>query len=237
MHEGHRQRMLFRLEQAEDSLQEHELLEILLFNAIPRKNTNELAHSLLNSFGSIANVLHAEFDQLTQLEGVGISTAAYLRCIGLILERTEKQKNEPPAAFNFKVFSEYLTGRFDGLTTEVLELYCLDAQDRIKNSVRLTSDESDRVRINPAAITKFIITNHPYGMIVVHNHLCNNFYPSREDDSFTAQFEMLCSIHDVRLRDHIIVSPAGIFSYFLSGTLQKIKQEFNVADLYERKMT
>ena len=71
MHEGHRKRMLERLAQGGENLQEHELLEILLFNAIPRKNTNEIAHNLLNAFGNIDGVFGAEFSQLSEIEGVG----------------------------------------------------------------------------------------------------------------------------------------------------------------------
>ena len=90
MHEGHRKRMLERLEHAERSLEEHELLEILLFNAIPRKNTNELAHALLSAFGSLDALFHAGTDELKAVPGVGGSTAAYLRIIGMFLERAEE---------------------------------------------------------------------------------------------------------------------------------------------------
>ncbi len=235
MHEGHRQRMLQRLQSAEGGLQDHELLEILLFNAIPRRNTNELAHRLLNSFGSLSDVLHADYEQLLEIDGVGNSTAAYLKSIGMIFDRMDAGKKEQPSAFNFKVFSEYLSGRFEGLSQEVLELYFLDAQDRIRRSARITSEENDRVRVAPSILTRFLITNRPYAMIVVHNHLGRDSSPSKEDNAFTAQLEMLCSFHNVKLRDHIIVSRGGVFSYFLSGSLQQIKKDFSVNNILEGK--
>ena len=78
MHEGHRQRMIARLEDHEESLLDHELLEILLFNAIPRKNTNEIAHALLEKFGSLSAIATAETKSIATVKGVGESTAAYL---------------------------------------------------------------------------------------------------------------------------------------------------------------
>ena len=73
-HAGHRRRMIEKLKT--DSLLEHELLEVLLFNALPRRNTNDLAHKLLGEFGSVKEILSAPIEQLTKVEGVGESVAA-----------------------------------------------------------------------------------------------------------------------------------------------------------------
>ena len=87
MHEGHRKRMYEKLKN-DDGLYEHELLEILLFNAFQRKNTNPIAHALLDSFGSISGVLNASVEELCAVEGVGESVALYLKCIGECTKRT-----------------------------------------------------------------------------------------------------------------------------------------------------
>ena len=81
MHEGHRKRLLEKLKNG-DSLFEHELLEILLFNAYPRKNVNPVAHALLKRFPCINEILNAEVEELTAVEGVGENVALYLKCIG-----------------------------------------------------------------------------------------------------------------------------------------------------------
>ena len=104
MHEGHRKRMLERLERAEGSLEEHELLEILLFNAIPRKNTNELAHRLLSAFGSLRSLFRAGMSELKAVPGVGESTAAYLKIVGMFLERADGKELSLPSAFSFAEF-------------------------------------------------------------------------------------------------------------------------------------
>ena len=97
MHEGHRKRMIERLENGEAGLSDHEILELLLFNAIPRKNTNEIAHALLNKFGSISAISRADLESLKAVEGIGEGTAAYLRCVFLLMERMkfEPEKNFP----------------------------------------------------------------------------------------------------------------------------------------------
>jgi DNA repair protein RadC len=90
LHDGHRERLKarFRTEGA-DRLQDHELLELLLFYAIPRSDTNELAHKLLLRFGSLQGVLEAEIPALCTVEGVGENTATLLKSVSALYQRTE----------------------------------------------------------------------------------------------------------------------------------------------------
>ena len=234
MHEGHRQRMLERLEKAEGSLQEHELLEILLFNAIPRKNTNELAHRLLSAFGSVRAVLQAGMKELSAIPGVGESTAAYLRIIGLFYERADLKAPEPPAAFSFAAFRPYLAERFKDVKEEYVELYSLDARDCVKCVRRFSSEKPFRAAVEPKEISRFLVETKPAAMVAVHNHVEGPATPSREDDDFTAQLEILCSMHNVALRDHIICSPEGAFSYFFSGKLNELCARYNIGSVLGR---
>ena len=78
-HAGHRKRLIEKLEKG--MLHEHEVLEALLFNAVPRKNTNDLAHRLLAEFGSVPAVLEAPISLLKKVDGVGESVAAYIKCV------------------------------------------------------------------------------------------------------------------------------------------------------------
>lgn len=145
MHEGHRKRMLQRLEHAE-GLQDHEVLEILLYNAIPRKNTNPLAHALLNAFPSLEQLFRASYEELLTVDGVGPETAAYLRCIGILRERIPSSEEAAPAAFGAGNFSAYLLERYSSLKEEVIEIFCMDAQERVHSSKRFTRSLADRGR-------------------------------------------------------------------------------------------
>lgn len=235
MHEGHRQRMLERLESAEGSLQEHELLEILLFNAIPRKNTNELAHRLLSTFGSLRAVLGAEMAELKAVPGVGESTAAYLRIIGIIYARAQLKEPELPSAFSFAAFRPFLIERFEGAREEYVELYSLDGKDCVKNVRRFSSEKSFQASVDPKEISRFLVEAKPAAMVAVHNHITGPATPSREDDDFTAQLEILCSMHNVSLRDHIICSPEGVYSYFLSGKLNELSARYSIGNVLGRE--
>ena len=235
MHEGHRQRMLERLKNAEGSLQEHELLEILLFNAIPRKNTNEIAHRLLTAFGSIRAVFKAGIEELSAVSGVGGSTAAYLRVIGIFYERAELKAPEPPAAFSFAAFCPYLTERFRGASEEFVELYSLDGKDGVKSVRRFSSEKPFQAAVDPKEISRFLVEVTPVSMVAVHNHIAGPPTPSREDDDFTAQLEILCSMHNVALRDHVICSPEGAYSYFLSGKLNELSARYNIGNVLRRE--
>ena len=235
MHEGHRQRMLERLESAEGSLQEHELLEILLFNAIPRKNTNELAHRLLSAFGSLRAVLGAEMAELKAVPGVGESTAAYLRIIGIFYARAQLKEPELPSAFSFAAFHPFLIERFEGAREEYVELYSLDGKDCVKNVRRFSSEKSFQAAVDPKEISRFLVEAKPAAMVAVHNHITGPATPSREDDDFTAQLEILCSMHNVSLRDHIICSPEGVYSYFLSGKLNELSARYSIGNVLGRE--
>ena len=98
VHAGHRQRMLEKLNRGE--LCEHELLEVLLFFAIPRQNTNEIAHRLLLEFGTIKNVFSARAEELERVDGIGKNSAGFLQCIGDIYKQMETvAKNTFPQTY------------------------------------------------------------------------------------------------------------------------------------------
>ena len=227
MHEGHRQRMLERLLKA-DTLQDHELLEILLFNAVPRKNTNPLAHELLSAFTSLDGVFGADFEELLSVDGVGKETAAYLKCVGLCFERMGKRKRELPKFFNVRDFSGFLFERYASLQEEVVELFALDAQQRILSGKRFGVRASDRVSLAPEEVNAFLASRRPAGLVVAHNHPKAPAAPSAADDKFTAQMQVVCSMNNIRLYDHIIVGTDGTYSYVLVGRMEEIRRAFDL---------
>lgn len=231
MHEGHRERMIERLMKGEESFEDHELLEILLFNAIPRKNTNEIAHNLLNSFQSLDGIFHADVKQLCLVKGVGASTAAYLRIIGLFYDRVKMEGAESVDVFSPKSFSEYLHTLYRGLTEEVCDIFCLDRERRISYVQRFSSDSRVSVTVQPEKITELLVVQKPYAIVIAHNHVTGSCNPSRQDDEFTSQVQLMCSINNVQLFDHFVVAENSSYSYYARGRLREIKEKFNVADI------
>ncbi len=224
MHEGHRGRMIARLEGHEESLQDHELLEILLFNAIPRKNTNELAHALLDRFGSLSALSRADFSSLLSVEGIGKQTAAYLRCIFLFFDRMGREAVTGfPSARNFSAFSALLGERFEGLTQERVELFATDKDGNILGVETFSSNREGRAKIEPRAVSKFFAAHDPKALVIAHNHLNGPATPSQSDDLFTLQMQAACAFHGIPLYDHIIVAPGGMYSYHACARFEYLK--------------
>ena len=209
MHEGHRKRMLERLETAEGSLAEHELLEILLFNAIPRKNTNELAHRLLSAFGSLRRRLRAEMAELKAVPGVGESTAAYFADRRHLLDACRRKEPALPSAFSFAAFRPYLLERFRGAAEEYVELYSLDGRTASKASAASLRRSPFRRASIPKRSPASSWRQSPRRW---WRCTTTSKAPPRPRGGrrFHRQLEILCSMHNVALRDHIICSPEGV---------------------------
>lgn len=230
-HDGHRHRIIEKLDSG--SLREHELLEILLFNAIPRRNTNDLAHRLLAAFGSIRGVFSASLKELEGVDGIGEQVAAYLRCIGKFYETYyDAGERAFPERFDSDTFPAFLAGKYAPLDTEVLDFYFLDENQRITYCKRFTSGSAHQVVVKPDCLTELLVSDRkPYGIIAAHNHLKGPCFPSGADDVTTRQFQLICSIHNVLFCDHYIYSPAGIYSYYRSGRMRDISKAFSIGSV------
>jgi DNA repair protein RadC len=230
MHEGHRQRLYAKLEEG-DNLYEHELLEILLFNAYPRRDTNPIAHALLARFASIKEILSANTDELCSVEGVGKNVALYLKCIGKCVNYGNGCDSFAIIK-NVEQFKKFLAVRFRGKSVEVLEMYFLDKVGRVKRISSYSSDDADCVEMPMDQIVKLISVHHPYGLFIAHNHVNCSPRPSLPDDEFTKRVQLVCSMNNVRLYDHCIYATGGeIFSYYLSERLNKIKYDLAQSSL------
>lgn len=230
MHEGHRRRLYEKLKSG-GNLFEHELLEMLLFNAYPRKNTNPVAHELLTRFPSISAVLSASYEELVFVPGVGEQVALYLMCLGKCLER----RNDADcfaSISNRGSLGEFVKLRMRGRTSEILEMYFFDKNGRLIRICSFSSGASDRVTVKPEEIIKLISVSHPYAVVIAHNHTNGVASPSSADDDFTKECQIICSMNNVRLYDHVIyVSDDALFSYFESGRLAAIEQKYSIGNI------
>ena len=233
LHAGHRARMTDRLFHPDDYLQDHELLEILLFYSIPRKNTNEIAHSLINSCGSLEGVFHTDPNILKSVDGIGPQSAAFIRVIGAIMDRIQAagQKGRIATPFSFTQFSDHVQEKLADLPYEILEIYSVDEKNRITFSMSYTSNESNHVDVGPMEITKFIAENRPSAIAIAHNHPNTTCMPSQMDHDFTKMVYMICGLNKVKLLDHVIVGDDAVYSYRVSKLLDVIAKKCNVDTL------
>ncbi len=226
MHEGHRKRMYEKLKN-NAYLHDHELLEMLLFNAYPRVNTNPIAHGLLNAFGSIQGVFDAEIEDLVKVDGVGESAACYLKCIGECIRIKENSEKDAVTLKSYDDFRSFATFRLRRMTEEVLEFYCMEKSGKVIKIFSFTSQSQSSVRVEAEKVSEIISTVKPYGILVAHNHLSGNATPSENDNLFTMKVQLICSMNNVNLMDHCIYSGGEVYSYFLSGRIDEIKRKYS----------
>lgn len=233
-HYGHRQRIYDKFKNG-DRLHEHELLEMLLFNAIPLKNTNDLAHRLLAEFKSIRGVFSASIDELQKVDGVGQSVAAYLRCVGLFYDRYyEFQNSAMPEFFETKNFIEFIKNEYSKQKSEVLDFFLLDSNRKIIHRQRFAHADFFKVEVKPEAFTKMLVDYQPAGFVVVHNHPFSKSTPSNADDDATAQFQIISSFHNILFCDHFIYGKDGVYSYYLDGKMRKYSEKFSIGKIIDR---
>ena len=236
MHEGHRKRMYEKLKSGAP-LYDHELLEILLFNAIPRKNTNPIAHSLIQTFGSLAGVFEADPDELMSVEGVGENAALYIKCVGECMKRTGSANAGFAVLKSHKDVADFVTMRMRGKSAEVLEFYFLDKTGRVISIHPFTCNDAHRVDIASQKITSIFAAARPYSVIIAHNHPRGAATPSENDNLFTKEMQVICSLNEVNLQDHCIYGADGdIYSFFRSGEIDKIKNSYTFRNILDEYM-
>jgi DNA repair protein RadC len=235
MHEGHRNRMIEKL-QEDAKLAEHELLEILLFNAIPRTNTNPIAHTLLSKFGDIRGIFDAEIEELEQVKGLGKHGAAYLKVVGSFYDRYFAPSPEIlPAYYSKATFYRYLSAHLQNLRYEIVEFYSVDQENVLSLTKTFTERNERCVDIEPQEVTKVITEINGKSLILVHNHVGGSNKPSAVDDRMTKQCEILCSINNVIFVDHIIYSEQGIYSYYENHRMSQITRNYHISNLLEEQ--
>lgn len=231
LHEGHRQRMRDKLA-AGELLQEHEKLEMLLFNAFPRKNTNPIAHALLDTFGSMRGVLEADLKELTAIEGVGKSVAIYLKCVSACAKSAYSADGTEVYLRNYGDFKDFTARRLRSKTVEVLELYMLEKTGRVKYIFSRCEGNGHKASVERDEISAAIASVKPFGILIAHNHLTGDSLPSEQDDKFTTEIAVLCNLSGITLYDHCIyASDNDVYSYFSDGKLDEIKSKYNLSSI------
>ncbi len=205
-HKGHRERMRARfLQNGLTGFAPHEALELLLFYAIPRQNTNPLAHRLLKHFGTLRAVLEASSEELRQVEGIGETAAALLSLVAPMVRLAEWESlGERPLVTNFREAKAYCSLLFNGTADEVLYVICLDAQGRVLRAVPAISGTIDEIAIYPRVIVNTALRHNAHSVLLAHNHPSGVAEPSDADLSTTDQLRTALGAVDIQVLDHII---------------------------------
>ncbi len=224
MHEGHRERMRERLYEHGGSLTDHELLEIFLYEPIARRNTNPIAHRLLESFCDLNGVFSASPRLLEAVAGVGPQTAEYIWLMGECMRRMRGREREEISLYNYGMVESFVRARFEGCKAEKLELYLLDANNVLLCTKTITEVSKDRVTLDGKALGAVIAEVAPANVIVAHNHPSGSCEPSEEDDRCIRELSYICSVHGARLCDSVIVGKE-LYSYYHTGRIYAVRED------------
>jgi len=215
MHEGHRQRLLQRyLDSGLEGFAEHEVLELLLFYALPRVDTNPAAHRLIERFGSLAGVLEADPQELMQVEGIGERAAAFLTMFPDLLRAYEKSRlGVRPIIRTIKDACDYARTLLFGKPYEQFYVVWLNTQGRVIHSERLSEGSVTESPVYVNKVAAAALRHRAAKGFIAHNHPGGNAQPSRADIETTQAVLRALSMLGIELIDHIIVSDETTFSF------------------------
>ena len=206
-HDKHRERLRARFLSAGESFEDHELLELLLFYAIPRVNTNETAHDLIDRFGSLKGVLDAGLPALKSVNGIGENSAIFLRAISELLLRYERANTNTDSHLRSKPeLAAYLRALFVGTESEMSYVILFDAGKRVLLCQKLSEGYSTGNTISMREIMALVINSNAAGIILAHNHPSGKAIPSGDDIEATNLLKGMLDKIGVHLIDHFIVA-------------------------------
>ena len=208
IHEGHRQRKKEQFRRhGLDAFADHEILELLLYYAIPRQDTNPIAHRLLDRFGSLEDVFTASLSELTQVEGVGESAATLIRLLLPLCRRVRTSGTKHEIILNSREnVGAYFIELFLGEKQEVFYEACLDAKGKLLSCFRLAEGSADNVSVNIRKVIENALNANASHVIIAHNHPSGIALPSSADNQTTLQIKRALDGIGVRLVDHIIIA-------------------------------
>lgn len=222
VHDGHRERVKSRFREAgANAFDDHNLLELLLFYAVPRRDTNELAHELINRFGSYSAVLEASIDELMTVGGIGESAAVLIKLVPEMNKRYMHRNNADDSAISTSsAAGKYFLAKFAYETVEVAYAMFLDSKNRIISCREISRGVVNGTNISVRAIAEHALACKATSVIIAHNHPDGVPVPSAEDELTTQKIKVALSTVGIRLTDHIVVSGEQYVSFVDYGLMR-----------------
>lgn len=225
VHDGHRARVRQRiLREGLSHLEPHNVLEILLFFSIPRGDTNELAHRILDHYnGDFAAVTSAPVEELMTIDGVGENTAFMLKMIPEIAAYYRKSLVKDGVMLDsIEAIREYLVPKFYGKIREELHFITLDGEMRPISDTVLSTGSATSSTVDIKRMVELAISSRATWCMMAHNHPSGLIRPSQRDASVTKEAAMALRLVGVGLTDHLIIAGEAMFSMRDSGIMSDI---------------
>jgi DNA repair protein RadC len=220
-HVGHRARLRDRfLNTGADSLPDYELLELLLFSALPRKDTKPIAKELIRRFGSFAEVISASPEKLREVDDVKDVAVVTLKAVQAAAQRLLRAEvKKQPVISSWPALLDYCTAKIAYNPTEQFYLLFLDRKNRLIADEAQQRGTVDHTPVYPREVVKRALELDASAVIMVHNHPSGDPTPSRADIEMTRKVKEALAAVNITLHDHVIVSRGGPKSFKTDGLI------------------
>ncbi len=215
MAEGHRERLKKQFAETDfKGMQDHALLELLLTYAIPRRETNSLAHALIDRFGSLEKVAKASVQELQLVDGIGQSAAVLLRASFVAAERIAMNslydKKGRIRLRTAEEASRYAMALYMSDRYETVRLICLDKNFYVLNTVTINVGTLDSVTVNYRKVIEQALNNAATNIILMHNHPTGIPIPSVDDNEVFHDVQTICKSLGLTVLDFLIIGEASV---------------------------
>ena len=219
-HKGHRERLRRRFLDAPEAIPDYELLELLLGAAIPQKDTKPLAKALIKRFGSFADVITADVDDLKTVDGIKDVAAATLKVVREAAIRLARAPVLNTSVISgWDVLLDYCRTTMNTLPTEQFRLLFLDRKNTLIADEVQQTGTVDHTPLYPREVVKRALALHASSIIMVHNHPSGDPKPSRADIEMTRTVKDALNAVGIQLHDHVVVGRKGHASFKAMGLL------------------
>lgn len=218
IHRGHRERLRRRfLETGIYGFQEHEILELLLFYALPRVNTNEISHRLIDKFGGIAAVLDADISELSAVKGLSESSAALIKfmrdlCLSYALSSHPSARFSSPSELE-KYFSDY----FNSVNSEICLILSISPNFELLTTHSYPSESLLSAEISGRSLAETALRNNMRRIVIGQYHPDKHPIPDENDYAITRIFAETLTPLGIEIYDHIICGDGKTFSMRKNG--------------------
>ncbi|MBQ4558336.1 MAG: hypothetical protein IJA61_03050 [Clostridia bacterium] len=239
IHKGHRLRIRERArKEGVKNFEPHQFLEYLLSFSVARKDTNPLAHILIQEFGDLDKVFRASYDDLLDIPGLGEVSATFIATFKDMVDYYQNYRAKKNIRVNGPADAvTVIKPLLDRQPTEVFAIVFLDAKDEMINYELLDNGTETEIEVNVDKVADLVRKHKARSVLIAHNHPTQYFNPSKDDLRITKVLYMALSLQGVQLKDHLIFTRDDIFSFKERGHMDKIinmVKNFNEMQIEER---
>lgn len=208
IHKNHRSRLKeeYRTDGI-DGFSLHNIVELLLFYSIPRKDTNVIAHKLANHYKTLANILDADYNDLINRDGIGENSATLIKLLPDLFRRYSMDKTTVGKVYDtVDSIAEFLISYYTAMTKEVVLILLMNNKNEIADHVKLHEGSINSGFISPDIIAEIVFTRRAANFILAHNHPNGDIRPSQEDILTTKMITNAFSMFNIKMLEHYIIA-------------------------------